>query len=102
MIIVDENGFVIQGYHRVKAIGGGMLQEIEVAKLKQKPGWRNFPPEKIQEMAEDIRENGLRQPLQIDAEYVIIDGELRYLALKLLEIEKVACYVWGRKGESEQ
>ena len=41
----------------------------------------------LQELAEDIAENGLREPICIDSENRIVDGRNRYLACKRVDAE---------------
>lgn len=53
-------------------------------------------PERIRELAESIRENGLQQPIKVrpvNGRYEIVFGDRRYLAHKLLERKTIKSFV---------
>lgn len=72
---------------------------IEINKIKVNPDQprATFSPEKINELAKSIKENGLIQPLVVRAvgkdQYQIIAGERRYRACKEAKITKIPCIV---------
>jgi len=70
---------------------------IEFVKPNRYQPRRQFNQEKLMELAESIKENGLIQPLvvdrQSDTEYELIAGERRLAACKLAGIAEVPVYV---------
>lgn len=55
-----------------------------------------FDDEKIEELANSIKENGLVQPIivrKVDGRYQIIAGERRYRACKVANIKEVPCLI---------
>lgn len=57
---------------------------------------REFDPEKLQELADSIKEHGLLQPILVKPEggkYHIIAGERRYRASKLAGLDRIGCIV---------
>jgi len=46
-----------------------------------------LPDEQLQELADDIRQNGLRQPIVIDNDELILDGRNRAAACIIAEVE---------------
>ncbi len=57
---------------------------------------RNFDEEKLNELAESIKEHGLLQPILVKPEgnrYYIIAGERRYRASKLAGLDRISCIV---------
>lgn len=54
---------------------------------------KDFDPEKLQELADNIKQVGLKQPLIVrpfkDGKYQLVDGERRYRACKLIPLEDV-------------
>ena len=71
--------------------------EVPIEKIKANPYQpRTVFGDDISELAESIRQNGLLQPLTVKAEgdsYIIIAGERRFRALKLLGKTTVPCIV---------
>ena len=69
--------------------------EVPIEKIKANPYQpRTVFGDDISELAESIRQNGLLQPLTVKAEgdsYIIIAGERRFRALKLLGNTTVPC-----------
>lgn len=45
---------------------------IAITKIKVNPGRREATPEHIREMAENIKENGLMNPITVDKNYGIL------------------------------
>ena len=56
--------------------------------------------ESIAVLAQDIRRNGLRQPIEVNRQNVILDGHRRWLALKQLGV--VSVDVWVVDGVEEE
>lgn len=57
---------------------------------------REFDEEKLQELADSIREHGLLQPILVKPDgnrYFIIAGERRYRACQLAGLERISCIV---------
>lgn len=84
---------------------GEKVQEIEVSKIIPNPHQprNNFDGEKLQELANSIKENGIIQPLivsQRGGQYEIIAGERRFQAAKLMGLSKVPVIV--RKVDDQQ
>lgn len=85
--------------------GGERVQEIEVSKIVPNPHQprSNFDGEKLRELANSIKENGIIQPLivsQHGGQYEIIAGERRFQAAKLMGLSKVPVIV--RKVDDQQ
>ncbi len=85
---------------------GTAIFQIEVEKIKPNPHQprKDFDPEALRDLAASIREVGILQPLVVtkveketptgtDVEYVLIAGERRLLAAKLLGLERVPAIV---------
>ena len=54
--------------------------------------------ERFDSILEDVKENGIREPIVINIEWYIIDGHHRLEIAKLLNIEYVEVKVWtGRE-----
>lgn len=86
--------------------GGQAVFQIEVDKIKPNPHQprKDFDQEAIKDLASSIREVGILQPLVVtkveketptgtDVEYILIAGERRLLASKLLGLERVPAIV---------
>ncbi|MFH1246615.1 MAG: ParB/RepB/Spo0J family partition protein [Candidatus Liptonbacteria bacterium] len=89
--------------------------QIEVDKIKPNPAQprRAFDPESIRELASSIREFGLLQPIVVtkferevptgtEVEYVLISGERRLLASKLLGLERIPAIIRNVDLERER
>ncbi len=74
------------------------LREVRVDALRPNDYNPNkMKPQVFDKLVEDIRRNGILNPLHVYADgevYIIIDGEHRYKAAKLLGIEKVLAFVY--------
>ena len=77
-----------------------IVSEIEVDKINPNPNQprRKFEEDKLLELAESIKQYGLLQPVIVsknteDENYIIVAGERRYRACKLLNMEKISCIV---------
>ncbi len=88
---------------------------IEVEKIKPNPHQprRNFDEEGLRELAASIREFGLLQPIVVtkieketslgtDVEYQLIAGERRWLAAKLLGLERIPAIIRNIDLERER
>lgn len=77
---------------------GKSLKNIDINKItvnKQQPR-TVFDEEKIEELANSIKENGLIQPIIVrkkDKKYEIIAGERRYRACKLAGLKEISCVI---------
>ena len=74
------------------------IQTIKIGNIKPNPNQprKYFDEEKLKELSESIKENGVIQPLivqQDGTKYMIIAGERRYRASKLAGIEELPCIV---------
>lgn len=74
------------------------IKEIMLADIVPNPGQprREFDREKLQELADSIREHGLLQPILVKPEgnrYIIIAGERRFRATQLAGIDRINCIV---------
>ncbi|MGI5902385.1 MAG: ParB/RepB/Spo0J family partition protein [Desulfitobacteriia bacterium] len=76
----------------------GLIKEIMLENIFPNPDQprRNFDQEKLQELADSIREHGLLQPILVKPDgnrYHIIAGERRYQAAKLAGLDRIECLV---------
>lgn len=91
---------------RQKATDGQAIFQIEVEKIKPNPHQprKDFGEDSLRELAASIREVGILQPIVVtkveketqtgtDVEYILIAGERRFLAAKLLGLERVPAIV---------
>lgn len=74
------------------------IKEIMLADIVPNPGQprREFDREKLQELADSIREHGLLQPILVKPEgnrYIIIAGERRFRATQLAGTDRINCIV---------
>ncbi len=93
-------------YPRQRATDGQAIFQIEVQKIKPNPHQprKDFSEESLKELAASISEVGILQPLVVtkvdketptgtDVEYILIAGERRLMAAKLLGLERVPAIV---------
>lgn len=85
---------------------GATLDEIFLKEIVVKEQVRTkFNDDTIRELAENIRVNGLIQPLVIHREssgkYRLICGERRFRAMSLIKMEKAPCFILHGKSEEE-
>lgn len=82
-----------------KAMEGERVVELEVSKIKPDPQQprKTFDSVKLQELAEDIKQNGLIQPIIVRmsgvGEYVVIAGERRLKAVQMLNQPKIKAII---------
>lgn len=77
---------------------GSKLQSIEIDKIIADPGQprRAFDEEALRELADSIKEHGIVQPIVVtpsDDKFIIVAGERRWRAAKLINLSKVPCIV---------
>ncbi len=89
-----------------KLLQGARLDDIELSKITVKKQVRTkFNDDSIRELATNIEENGLIQPLVVHREgskYVLICGERRFRAMSTLESMKAApCFILEDKSDEE-
>ena len=71
---------------------GVSLIDINLIKNNSEPPRKLFDDEKILELAESIKENGIIQPIilrKVNNKYIIVAGERRWRAAKLIGIKEV-------------
>jgi ParB/RepB/Spo0J family partition protein len=71
------------------------VEEIEVDKIKpdRDQPRRRFDEEKLKQLAETFKTQGVIQPIEVDEDYVIITGERRWRAAKLAGLKKIPCRI---------
>lgn len=89
-----------------KLLQGARLDDIELSKIEVRKQVRTkFNDASIAELAENIKENGLIQPLVVHREgnkYVLICGERRFRAMSTIEDMKFApCFILEDKTDEE-
>lgn len=67
--------------------------KIPVNEIKVRPGRRDAAPEAVETLAESIAENGLMNPITVDAGYNLIAGLHRLEATKLLGWTEIECSI---------
>ena len=86
------------------------VQFIEIDRLISFKNQRRsyFNNEKIKTLADTIKEHGIRQPLTViqsdddPVKFEIVSGERRYLAAKMLGLDKVPCIIIHNKKAAEE
>lgn len=82
-----------------KPLEGERVVELETAKIQPDPQQprKTFDPVKLQELAEDIKQNGLIQPIIVRmsgvGEYIVIAGERRLKAAQMLNQAKIKAII---------
>ena len=88
-----------------RLLKGAQLSEIYLKEIQVKEQVRTkFNDASLKELAENIRVNGLIQPLVLHLKedvYTLICGERRYRAMSLIKMEKCPCFVLRNKAEEE-
>lgn len=75
---------------------GSMLVNINLIKSNEEQPRKSFDDEKIMELSESIKSNGIIQPLILKKdknEYIIVAGERRWRAAKLIGIKEVPAII---------
>jgi len=69
------------------------IEDIEISKIKLDESNPNEMDEmKMEALRKMIQEKGMLQPILIDQDNLMIDGEHRYLAAKEVGLKKIQCY----------
>jgi ParB family chromosome partitioning protein len=88
-----------------KLLRGALLDTIPLHKIIVRKQVRTkFNDESLRELGENIKENGLIQPLVVhreDDKYVLICGERRYRAMTLIEMKEAPCFILENKTQEE-
>ena len=88
-----------------RLLKGAQLSEIYLKDIRVKEQVRTkFNDASLKDLAENIRVNGLIQPLVLhftDNVYTLICGERRFRAMSLIKMEKCPCFVLRNKTEEE-
>ncbi len=88
-----------------KLLKGAKLDEVRLETIHVKDQVRTkFNDDSIRDLAENIKENGLIQPLVIhlkDGRYTLICGERRYRAMTSITMEKAPCFILENKTNEE-
>ncbi|MBL7663638.1 MAG: ParB/RepB/Spo0J family partition protein [Bacteriovoracaceae bacterium] len=89
-----------------KLLRGAQLQNIKLSKIEVRKQVRTkFNDDSIKELADNIRENGLIQPLVIHrdgSKFVLICGERRFRAMSTIaEMNEAPCFVLENKTHQE-
>lgn len=84
-----------------------LISEIEIKKIKKNPlqPREDFDEEKLKELADSIKQNGLIQPITVKQDsdgYILISGERRLRALKMIGFEKIPAYVFDKLLETKE
>ncbi|MGB0453315.1 MAG: ParB/RepB/Spo0J family partition protein [Bacteriovoracaceae bacterium] len=88
-----------------RLLKGARLDEIELKTINVKEQVRTkFNDSSLKELAENIKTNGLIQPLvlhRVGRKYTLICGERRYRAMTLIKMKKCPCFILENKSEEE-
>ncbi len=91
----------------IESAGINAANQIPVEKINVNPlqPREDFDQEKLKELADSIRLNGLIQPITVKKsgeEYLLISGERRLRAVKLVGLEKIPAFIYeGNSGTKE-
>jgi ParB family transcriptional regulator, chromosome partitioning protein len=101
----DKLGRDVFKFSDDKLLRDAKLDEIELKTIRVKEQVRTkFNDASLRELAENIRVNGLIQPLVVHQDrggFTLICGERRFRAMSLLKLEKAPCFVLTGKSEKE-
>jgi ParB family transcriptional regulator, chromosome partitioning protein len=99
---IDEK---ILRIHDQKLLRGAQLDHISLKDIVVREQVRTkFNDDSLQELASNIKENGLIQPLVIHREgnkFVLICGERRFRAMSLIPFETAPCFILENKTPEE-
>jgi len=99
---VDEK---VLRLHDQKLLRGAQLDHIALRDIVVREQVRTkFNDESLRELADNIKENGLIQPLVIHREgnkFVLICGERRFRAMNLINMETAPCFILEDKSPEE-
>jgi len=71
------------------------IVELPLQKIKPDPKQprQNIDRDKVRDMAQSIRTEGIINPIEIDKSYTIITGEMRWRAAKLAGLKTIPCRI---------
>ncbi len=84
------------------------IQYVKPASLRPDPDQprKAFFTEQTKQLAESVRQEGIINPIEVDSEGVIVTGEYRWRAAKMLGLQTVPVKLWeqpkGEKGKSRR
>ena len=88
-----------------KLLRGAQLANIKLADIVVREQVRTkFNDESLRELGENIKVNGLIQPLVLHREgnkFVLICGERRFRAMTMIEMEEAPCFILENKSKEE-
>lgn len=89
-----------------RLLQGAKLDEVYLKEIVVKEQVRTkFNDSSLKELAENIKQNGLIQPLVLHKDKLgrltLICGERRFRAMSLIEKEKCPCFILDKKNEQE-
>jgi ParB family chromosome partitioning protein len=88
-----------------KLLRGAQLATIQLNQIEVREQVRTkFNDESLRELAENIKVNGLIQPLVLHREgskFVLICGERRFRAMSLIEMKEAPCFILENKTKEE-
>ncbi len=88
-----------------RLLKGARLDELKLSEITVKEQVRTkFNDQSLRELAENIKINGLIQPLVVHyrfGKYTLICGERRFRAMSLINMEKTPCFILENKTEEE-
>lgn len=89
------------------SIGEFFYLNVDNLKTYEKQARKHFDPTELDQMAETIREHGVRQPLSVikteePGIYQVISGERRLRAAKIAGLEKVPCIILSDEKPIEE
>lgn len=88
-----------------KLLRGAQLANIQLKDIEVRDQVRTkFNDESLRELAENIKVNGLIQPLVLhreDHKFVLICGERRFRAMSLIDFKEAPCFILENKTKEE-
>lgn len=88
-----------------KLLRGAQLATIQLADIEVREQVRTkFNDESLRELGENIKVNGLIQPLVLHREgnkFVLICGERRFRAMTMIEMKEAPCFILENKSKEE-
>ncbi|MBF0361794.1 MAG: ParB/RepB/Spo0J family partition protein [Oligoflexia bacterium] len=92
-------------YNDQKLLKGAELSEVKLSEITVREQVRTkFNEDSLKELAENIKINGLIQPLVIHREgpkFVLLCGERRFRAMRLINKERAPCFILEGKSKEE-
>jgi ParB family transcriptional regulator, chromosome partitioning protein len=100
-----ESPFLTDSAENIPEKNNGNVEEIDIIRIAPNPHQprKNFSPEKLQELAESIKQHGILQPIVVSKsgnQYEVIVGERRLQAAKLVGMTKITAMV--REATNQQ